>query len=103
MGIENRTFPIIKLYHSLPKSHPDALVREERGDLVARLAGGDVGHLDALGRREDVLVVALLRLVVPKVQGRRVARARVVSSLKKRIMKSFTKISLKRRFSLRAS
>ena len=71
----------------MPKSHPDALLREERGDLVARLAGGDVGHLDALGRREDVLVVPLLRLVVPKVQRRRVARASVVSSLKKGIMK----------------
>ena len=66
-------------------SHPDALLREERGDIVARLPGRDVGNLEALGRHEDVLVVALLALVVSEVQARLVDEASVVCRLQGRV------------------
>ena len=67
-------------------SHPDALLREERGDVIARLPARDVGDLEAFGRHEDVLVVALLVLVVAEVQARIVGGVRVVHSLKGRAM-----------------
>ena len=74
------------MHHTLTLTHPDALLREEGGKVVPRLAARDVGDLNTLGRHEDVLVVALLALVVAEVQARLVDEAGVVCRLKERVL-----------------
>ena len=72
--------------HQALTAYIESPLPEEGGDFVARLPGRNVGHFEALGRHEDVLVVALLALVVAEVQARLVDEAGVVCRLKERVL-----------------